>query len=151
MQAAAALAAELGIEDVVVELGAIPYSLLHHVYRACSMYVTPAYAESFAHPLVEAMATGLPIAAADSAVHREICGDAATYFGRFSPPELADRVCQIVTSGELAKQLCDRGQKGRATFPGRSTSMSCWLWRRIFLLQLGPFGNRRANPHDSPG
>ena len=65
---------------MVVELGAVPYSLLHQVYRECDIYVTPAYAESFAHPLVEAMASGLPIVASDLAVHREICQDAAIYF-----------------------------------------------------------------------
>ena len=78
--AASALVTQLGVAESVVELGAIPYSLLHHVYRACSIYVTPAYAESFAHPLVEAMASGLPIVASDTGVHREICQDASLYF-----------------------------------------------------------------------
>ena len=94
----------------MVELGSVPYSLLHHVYRACDIYVTPAYAESFAHPLVEAMASGLPVVASDPAVHREICEDAAIYFQRFSPEELAARVCQLAASDELSKQLSDRGQ-----------------------------------------
>ena len=70
--------------------------MLHQVYRACNIYVTPAYAESFAHPLVEAMASGLPVVAADTEVHREICQDAAIYFPRFSPEDMADRICQIV-------------------------------------------------------
>jgi glycosyltransferase involved in cell wall biosynthesis len=114
--AASALVTQLGIEDSVVELGTVPYSLLHHVYRACNMYVTPAYAESFAHPLVEAIASGLPVVASDSAVHREICEDAAIYFQRFSPEELAARVCQLAASGELSKQLSDRGQERSRDF-----------------------------------
>ncbi len=89
---AARLVRELGIVENVIELGPIPYSHLHRVYRACDVYVSPAYAESFAHPLVEAMSCGLPIVASDIAVHREICGDAALYFARFSPHELADAV-----------------------------------------------------------
>lgn len=108
-QAASDLVAQLGITESVVELGTIPYSQLHHIYRQCSIYVTPAYAESFAHPLVEGMASGLPVVAADSAVHREICGDGALYFQQFSPDELAARVCQIAASGELSRQLSDRG------------------------------------------
>ena len=102
-EAASALVAQLGIGDSVVELGAVPYSLLHHLYRACSMYVTPAYAESFAHPLVEAMASGLPIVASDLAVHREICGDAAIYFQRFSAEELAARVYEIAASPQISR------------------------------------------------
>ena len=64
---AVSLVNQLGIADSVVELGSVPYPLLHQVYRACDIYVTPAYAESFAHPLVEAMASGLPVVAADTA------------------------------------------------------------------------------------
>ena len=105
-----------GVADSVVELGAVPYSLLHQVYRACSVYVTPAYAESFAHPLVEAMASGLPVVAADTAVHREICQDAAIYFPRFSPEELAAQVCQIASSDTLAGQLSKRGQERSRAF-----------------------------------
>lgn len=59
--------------------------------------------------LVEAMASGLPIVAADTGVHREICQDAAVYFPRFSPEELAERVCQISASDQLARKLADRG------------------------------------------
>jgi len=46
----------------------------------------PAYAETFAHPLVEAMASGLPVIASDLAVHREICGGGrGCIFPRFAP------------------------------------------------------------------
>jgi glycosyltransferase involved in cell wall biosynthesis len=107
--AASALVAHLGIADNMVEVGTIPYSSLYQVYRACSIYVTPAYAESFAHPLVEAMASGLPVVAADSGVHREICQDAAVYFPRFSPDDLAERVCQIASSDQVARKLSIRG------------------------------------------
>jgi glycosyltransferase involved in cell wall biosynthesis len=82
----------LGIRREVIELGAIPYRLLHSIYRACDLYVTAAYAETFAHPLVEAMASGLPIVASDIEVHREVCGDEALYFPRFSAESLADQV-----------------------------------------------------------
>ncbi len=113
---ASALVTQLGVSDIVVELGAVPYSLLHRVYHECNLYVAPAYAESFAHPLVEAMASGLPIVAADSAVHREICQDAALYFPRFSPEELADRVCRIAVASGLSKTLADRGQERSRAF-----------------------------------
>jgi glycosyltransferase involved in cell wall biosynthesis len=100
---AAALVHNLGVADNVVELGSVPYSLLHHVYRCCDVYVTPAYAESFAHPLVEAMATGLPIAASDIPVHREICGQAACYFPLHSPTELSRSVANVAALN-LGKQ-----------------------------------------------
>jgi glycosyltransferase involved in cell wall biosynthesis len=108
-ESAAALVKQLGIVHNVVELGAVSYSQLHHVYRACDVYVSPAYAESFAHPLVEAMASGLPVVASDLPVHREICCGAALYFSRFSEQELAREVLRIESSKELAQELAARG------------------------------------------
>ncbi len=110
-ETAAALVRNLGVTDQVLELGAIPYHLLHQLYRRCDIYVTPAYAETFAHPLVEAMASGLPVVASDLPVHREICGDAALYFPRFSPESLADRVVQLDRSSVLQKQSIAAGVK----------------------------------------
>jgi glycosyltransferase involved in cell wall biosynthesis len=115
-EAASSLLTQLGVTDSVMELGPIPYSSLHHVYRACDIYVTPAYAESFAHPLVEAMASRLPVIASDSSVHREICQDAALYFHRFSAEELADRVGQIAACGELSRRLSLRGLERSRSF-----------------------------------
>lgn len=109
----ASLARAVGATENIVELGTIPYRSLHHLYRSCQVYVTPAYAESFAHPLIEAMSSGLPIVASDLPVHREICGDAAVYFSRFSPEELAQQVLRVQESPELAGNL-SRSGLGRA-------------------------------------
>jgi glycosyltransferase involved in cell wall biosynthesis len=106
---AAALVRQLKLSEEVVELGAVPYSLLHHVYRSADVYVTPAYAESFAHPLVEAMSSGLPVVASDLPVHREICGEAGVYFYRFAPDELARRILAVAASSELSGRLARAG------------------------------------------
>jgi glycosyltransferase involved in cell wall biosynthesis len=108
-ESAASLVSLLRTTDNVVELGTVPYQLLHHLYRACHIYVSPAYTETFAHPLVEAMSSGLPVVASDLPVHREICRDAATYFHCFSPDALAERVLQVHQSQELAETLSRNG------------------------------------------
>ena len=108
-EAAAALIRKLGIDGEVVELGTIPYERLHHLYSTCDVYLTAAYAESFAHPLVEAMASGLPVVASDLPVHCEICGDAGAYFSRFSPEELAAKVLEIVNSPDQRSKMSARG------------------------------------------
>jgi len=113
---AAALANTLRQSGEIVELGAIPYRSLHHLYRACHVYVTPAYAESFAHPLVEAMSMGLPVVASDLPVHREICGGAALYFPRFSPTELAEQILQVQKSPALAEKMSSQGLRRSRDF-----------------------------------
>jgi len=115
-ETAASLMSILGARDNIVELGSVPYRLLHHLYRACHIYVSPAYTETFAHPLVEAMSSGLPVVASDLPVHREICGDAGIYFPRFSPDALAERVLQIHESPELAEKLSCNGLRRARDF-----------------------------------
>jgi glycosyltransferase involved in cell wall biosynthesis len=114
----------------LVELGTIPYRSLHHLYRACNIYVTPAYAESFAHPLIESMSSGLPVVASDLPVHREICGDAGIYFPRFSPDALAERVLQVHESPELAEKLSSNGLRRACDF-----SWSNHVERLVVLAQ----------------
>jgi glycosyltransferase involved in cell wall biosynthesis len=113
---AAALVRQLGIREEVVQLGAIPYRLLHNLYKACDIYVTPAYAETFAHPLVEAMACGLPVIASDLPVHREICGEAALYFHRFSPEDACAQILRITESPSLGRELSGRGRSRSIDF-----------------------------------
>ena len=115
-EAEAALVRDLSLSDDVVQLDAIPYPLLHHVYKAADIYVTPAYAESFAHPLVEAMFSRLPIVASDLPVHQEICGAAGLFFSRYSPEELAQRVCEVARSPRLAAGLTQNGVARAAQF-----------------------------------
>jgi glycosyltransferase involved in cell wall biosynthesis len=113
---AARLLGQLGISDEVVQLGAIPYRSLHHLYRACDIYVTPAYTETFAHPLVEAMAGGLPIVASDLAVHREVTAGSSCFFPRFSPEQLADRVMRLAVDGGLRSTLSAEGKRRSLDF-----------------------------------
>jgi len=122
------LVRDLGVSNMVIELGAIPYRQLHHLYRRADVYITPAYTETFAHPLVEAMSSGLPVVASNLAVHREICGDAALYFPPFSPEELADRVTEVATSKTLAARVSEAGLGRAAAF--------CWRKHVDQLLSL---------------
>lgn len=113
---AANLIKTLGVSDMVAELGEIPYGQLHHLYSRADVYVTPAYTETFAHPLVEAMSTGRPVVASDIPVHREICGEAAIYFDRFSATELAESVSQVVASPETMTRMGARGRERSQMF-----------------------------------
>src|SRR5207245_9913336 len=90
-------------------LDSIPYRSLYQVFMACDLYVTAAYADTFAHPDVDAMASGFPVIASDIAAQHEICGQAAMYFSRFSAEELALRIVQVARSDSLRRQLADRG------------------------------------------
>jgi glycosyltransferase involved in cell wall biosynthesis len=112
---AAALVDALGIRDEVIELGAVPHAAVHNLYRSCDIYATPSYAETFAHPLVEAMASGLPVVASDLPIHREMCGQAALYFPRFSPEALAEAVIRA-SAAETQEEMREKGLRRSRDF-----------------------------------
>lgn len=114
--AAAELIDRLGVGNKIAMLGTVPYGRLHHLYRHCDLFVCPSYSESFGHPLLEAMAGGLPVAAADLPVHREVCGGAAVYFDVFDERALADRCVEILTDDGLRERLCQAGRKRHRLF-----------------------------------
>lgn len=117
---ASTLVKDLGLSELIIELGSIPYHQLHNIYKRADIYVSPAYTETFAHPLVEAMASGVPVVASDIPVHREICGDAGIYFPRFAPDDLAQTVAQVLSSPEMARQMADRGRQRSEQFSWKS-------------------------------
>ncbi len=113
---AAGLIDRLGVRDDIAMLGSIPYEKLCRVYRLCDLFVCPSYSESFGHPLIEAMASGLPVAAANLDVHREVCGPAAVYFDVFDERDLAEKCAQILTRRELYETLKANGLKRSQDF-----------------------------------
>jgi glycosyltransferase involved in cell wall biosynthesis len=115
-EAAAALVRDLGLSEHVIELGKVPYNHLHKLYRVCDLYVTAAYAETFAHPLVEAMACGVRIIASDLLAHQEVADGAAVYFPRFSPEAFAARLAEVDGAAELSQTLSRNGLQRSADF-----------------------------------
>ena len=58
----------------------IPYRLIQDVYQSARIFVFPSILETFGHPLLEALASGLSVVAADTPTSREILGDCGRYF-----------------------------------------------------------------------
>jgi glycosyltransferase involved in cell wall biosynthesis len=90
----------LGISEAVRFTGDLPYHALPQLYRQADMFVFPSRAESFGHPLVEAMASGVPQVVTALPVTLEICGDAACYFPAGDAPVLAAQLEILATQPE---------------------------------------------------
>jgi glycosyltransferase involved in cell wall biosynthesis len=99
------------LAPVLQYTGPVAYAEIPRLYAQSDLFVFPSLAESFAHPLVEAMASGLPIVASDIPLCREICGDAALYFDPLDHKELAERVRTLWQDAKLRQRLGAIGSK----------------------------------------
>ena len=93
-----------------VRLGAVAYAEIVSLYQGSDVFIFPSLVESFGHPLVEAMASGLPVVASDTPLHREVCGEAALYFDQLDVGDLAGKMSLLWTDPELRAEL---GRIGR--------------------------------------
>jgi len=92
-------------------LGEVAYSDIRSYYGAANIFVFPSYLETFGHPLLEAMASGLPTVAADIPVFREIAENAVLYADPHSATDLAEAMEQALFKPLLAKTLSERGRE----------------------------------------
>ena len=111
------------------------YGSLPDLYWTADVFVFPSYTESFGHPLVEAMATGLPIVAADVPVNREMCGEAALYFSPFDSRACADAIARVVDDRPLAGARCQWPAPGARVHVGttRGRALERPAWRLLMV------------------
>jgi glycosyltransferase involved in cell wall biosynthesis len=99
------------VRPFVRNVGYVPYSDVPALYRGSDAFVFPSLAESFGHPLAEAMACGCPIIAADTPVNREICGESALYFDPLDAKALAEAVLLLRSDPALRARMSVAGRQ----------------------------------------
>lgn len=71
---------DLGLSETVHVTGIVPRDVVYGILRAADAAVVASLWEGFCNAAVEAMAAGLPLAASDLPVLREVLGDVPSYF-----------------------------------------------------------------------
>lgn len=110
------LTRDLGIEGNVRFTGEAPYPQIHLLYRNAKVLVFPSSLEVFGIPLVEAMAAGVPVVAANGTAIPEIVSDAALLFNPFDPRDLRDKMELVLNDNSLWSQLRARGLQRAQAF-----------------------------------
>lgn len=104
-----AYAERRGLADRVRHLGFLPDDALPAVYRRAVALVFPSTYEGFGAPILEAMATGCPVASAMAGPLAEVCGDAAVELLPDDPVQMAKAIDSIVGDQELRLSLRPAG------------------------------------------
>lgn len=79
-------------------VGSIEYSKLPEIYKSADLFVFASSCETFGQILLEAMASGLPIACSNRSALPEILGDAGEYFDPENPIEIANAILNLFNS-----------------------------------------------------
>lgn len=114
-----ALAQHRLIKNNLSFLGTVAYEKIQHLYRTTDIFLWPSLVESFGQPLIEAMASGIAIIAADTPINREICDQAALYFQPTNAADLADKIINLSDDNSLRIKLGQRAKERVKKFTWR--------------------------------
>jgi len=119
-------AADLGVADAVIFTGSV--GNLPEYYRLADVYATASLHEGFGVPLIEAMASGVPIVASRATAHPEVVGEAGLLTDPGNESDLADKLIQVLTDDALCGELVQRGLARAQEF-----SLECYEagWGRV--------------------
>ncbi len=109
-------ARRLGIQDKVRFLRQVGDEDLAVLYNAATLFAFPSRYEGFGLPLLEAMACGTPVVAADNSSIPEIAGDAAVYFDAEDQAAMTSALTKVLMDKDLRRDLVRRGRIRAAGF-----------------------------------
>ena len=107
---------ELGIKDRVHHKFAKDKEELQDMYRSAFLFVFPSLYEGFGFPILEAYASGCPIALSNTSCFPEIAGDAGTYFNPESESSIQEAVKSLIGSEDLRNKMRGKGYNRLSKF-----------------------------------
>jgi alpha-1,3-rhamnosyl/mannosyltransferase len=118
------LARRLGVARAVRRLGRIPRRDLDALFDAAAGLVFPSIHEGFGLPLLEAMARGRPILAADASAIPEIVGTNGLLLGPDDHAAWAEAIVELLGNPADAAALADAAGRGAKRFRWDETTPS---------------------------
>ena len=120
-----------GLERSLRLLVRVDEPTLAAAYRGATAFVFPSLIEGFGIPLLEAMAYGTPILAADIPAFREVAESAAIYFDPHDPESLAAAMSTVMDE-EVRDVLASNARRRAKSFSwDRSAEQLLAIYRRL--------------------
>ncbi|MDR1955574.1 MAG: glycosyltransferase family 4 protein [Treponema sp.] len=111
-----AAAAGSAFRNDIFFTGHFPPKNLPELYAGADIVVIPSLYEGFGMGVLEAMASGVPVACARTGSLPETAEHAALYFDPYKPEDMADRMVTLTTNREVYRECRRRGLERAAVF-----------------------------------
>ena len=109
--------AQLGLEDVICNIGQVALDDMHGLYRQCDALLMPTLLESFSIVYLEAMHHGLPVFTSDMWFAHSVCGEAAKYFDPLDAEDILRAIEDVMQDPSAKQALVAAGKRQLASFP----------------------------------
>jgi glycosyltransferase involved in cell wall biosynthesis len=123
--------------------GYVPDQDLVAFYQAAEVFVYPSLYEGFGLPLLEAMACGTPVIAAQTSSLPEVVGDAGFLVNPHDTEELAEVMRRVLLDPALRRQMRDQGLQRAAQYSWRRTAEATLAVYEEVGARLTAAGRRR--------
>lgn len=101
--------ADSGCADSIVMTGSLPEKQLRSVVAAADTFLFISLYEGFGLPILEAMASGVPVITSACSSMPEVAGDAALLVDPLDTDEIAERLVELVHDDNLRGRLAQAG------------------------------------------
>lgn len=105
-----------GTDAEVLWLGYVPDHDLVPLYSAATVSCQVALYEGFGMPVIEAMACGVPVLAADRSALPEVAGDAALFVDPLDVESIANGLARVLSDDDLRDDLRAKGMARATSF-----------------------------------
>ncbi len=103
------VARRLGVAERLILLHGVPFALLPGIYRGAEAFLYPSRFEGFGIPIVEALASGVPVIAATGSCLEEAGGPSSLYTDPDDPDMMASMLDSVLSDYSLRHRMITDG------------------------------------------
>ncbi len=102
--------------------GFVPNADLPMLYAAADLFVFPSLYEGFGIPILEAMASGIPVVCSNTSSMPEVAGDAALFFAPQNADEMVLAMLRVIRDPDFKKEMVRKGLDWARQFSWKKTA-----------------------------
>ena len=115
-------AEQFNVAEYVIFLQNIDFEDLPSIYQICDVFVFPSFYEGFGLPLVEAMASRVPVVTSDVSSMPEVVGNAGITIEPKDADSLAEAIEKVISDSNLRNNMVREGTKQVEKFNWQDTA-----------------------------